>query len=51
MTKQHPLIGITTYGRDESNKFTLPSEYVDAVRRAGGIPVLLPPESAKRSPN
>lgn len=43
MTKQHPLIGITTYGRDESNKFTLPSEYVDAVRRAGGIPVLLPP--------
>lgn len=41
--KQHPLIGITTYGRDETNKFSLPSGYVDAVRRAGGIPLLLPP--------
>ena len=38
-----PLIGITTYGRDAENKFTLPAEYSDAVRRAGGIPVLLPP--------
>ncbi len=38
-----PLIGITTYGRDEENKFPLPCEYVDAVRRAKGIPVLLPP--------
>lgn len=38
-----PLIGITTYGRDETNKFPLPGEYVDAVRRAGGIPLLVPP--------
>ncbi|MFO0944562.1 MAG: gamma-glutamyl-gamma-aminobutyrate hydrolase family protein [Planctomycetota bacterium] len=38
-----PLIGITTYGRDESGKFALPAAYVDAVRRAGGIPVLVPP--------
>ena len=37
------LIGITTYGRDEDNKFPLPSEYVDAVRRAGGIALLVPP--------
>ena len=37
-----PLIGITTYGRDKENHFTLPGEYVDAVRRAGGIPVLIP---------
>jgi len=37
------LIGITTYGRDEDNRFPLPGEYVDAVRRAGGIPVLIPP--------
>jgi len=37
-----PLIGITTYGRDKENHFTLPAEYVDAVRRAGGIPVLIP---------
>ncbi len=45
-----PLIGITMYGRSEKNEFSLPAEYVDAVRRAGGIPVLLPPgeESAER---
>jgi len=40
---QRPLIGITTYGRDDDNKFSLPAEYVDSVRRAGGIPLLLPP--------
>lgn len=38
-----PVIGITTYGRDAQNQFVLPAEYVDAVRRAGGLPVLLPP--------
>ncbi|TDJ69820.1 MAG: gamma-glutamyl-gamma-aminobutyrate hydrolase family protein [Planctomycetota bacterium] len=38
-----PLVGITTYGRDGSNEFHLPAEYVDAVRRAGGIPVLMAP--------
>ena len=37
------LIGITTYARDESNKVTLPAEYIDSVRRAGGCAVLLPP--------
>lgn len=38
-----PLIGITTYGRNPENRFTLPAEYVDGVRRAGGIPLLIPP--------
>jgi putative glutamine amidotransferase len=38
-----PLIGLPTYGRDERNRFTLFAEYVDGVRRAGGVPVLLPP--------
>ncbi len=38
-----PTIGITTYGRNEHGYFTLPGEYVDAVRRAGGSAVLLPP--------
>jgi putative glutamine amidotransferase len=38
-----PLIGITTYGRNQENRFTLPAEYVDGVRRAGGIPLLIPP--------
>ena len=47
----NPIIGITTYGRYESKlstthydeHFLLPAQYVDAVRRAGGVPVLLPP--------
>ncbi|HUS24853.1 MAG TPA: gamma-glutamyl-gamma-aminobutyrate hydrolase family protein [Candidatus Binatia bacterium] len=38
-----PLIGITTYGRDERGRYTLPSEYVSAVQRAGGLPLLIPP--------
>lgn len=42
-TATRPVIGITTYGRDDSSQFTLPSQYVDAVRRAGGLPILLPP--------
>ncbi len=37
-----PLIGLTTYHRNGDHKFDLPAEYVDAVRRAGAIPVLLP---------
>jgi putative glutamine amidotransferase len=45
MTKKlkAPRIGITTYGRKEPFPFSLPSVYVDAVRAAGGVPVLLPP--------
>lgn len=38
-----PIIGITTYSVDENGSYTLPREYVDAVRRAGGIPVLVCP--------
>lgn len=38
-----PKIGITTYGRDEADSFSLPAPYVDAVRRAGGIALLLTP--------
>ena len=46
-----PIIGITTYGRHErqiesihyDGYYTLPADYVDAVRRAGGVPILLPP--------
>ena len=46
-----PIIGITTYGRNErdlanqyySEFFFVPADYVDAVRRAGGVPMLLPP--------
>ncbi len=39
-----PLIGISTYHRDgDPAAFTLPCGYVDAVRKAGGLPVLLTP--------
>ncbi|HUS23476.1 MAG TPA: gamma-glutamyl-gamma-aminobutyrate hydrolase family protein [Candidatus Binatia bacterium] len=42
MTRR-PVIGITTYGRDERGRYTLPAPYVDAVQRAGGLPMLLAP--------
>ncbi len=38
-----PVIGITTYGRNDEGRFTLPGEYVDCVRRAAGLALLLPP--------
>lgn len=38
-----PLIGVTTYGRDEGGRFELPAQYIDAVRRGGGIPMLVAP--------
>jgi putative glutamine amidotransferase len=38
-----PLIGISSYGRAGKRKsFSLPCDYVDAVRRAGGVPIVLP---------
>jgi putative glutamine amidotransferase len=40
---RRPLIGITTYGRGTDDRFRLPAPYVDAVRRAGGVPLLVPP--------
>ena len=38
-----PLIGITTYGRNDQGSFSLPVLYVDSIRRAGGIPLLIVP--------
>ena len=40
---QLPVIGITTFGQDESSRYCLASAYIEAVRVAGGLPVLLPP--------
>ncbi len=50
MTSEAPVIGITTYGRDDRGRYTLPSEYVSAVERAGAVPMLIPPipEHAQR---
>lgn len=41
----NPIIGLTTYGRDPTGAgdYTLPAAYADAIVRAGGIPVQLPP--------
>ena len=36
-------IGLTTYGIATSDGYTIPAEYVLAVHRAGGVPLLLPP--------
>jgi putative glutamine amidotransferase len=38
-----PLVGITTYPPNATDRYELPREYVAAVRRAGAIPVLLAP--------
>ena len=48
--RTHPLIGLTTYGRSKDNRYSLPVEYLDAVRRAGGIPVLIAPGEPRWEP-
>ncbi|MEO1288161.1 MAG: gamma-glutamyl-gamma-aminobutyrate hydrolase family protein [Chloroflexota bacterium] len=48
----NPIIGITTNARNDKwvtlpyydHYFVVPDVYVDAVRQAGGIPILLPPD-------
>ena len=40
---RNPFIGITTYPRSEEGGVRIPTAYVDSVRRAGGIPLLLAP--------
>ncbi|MEJ6707951.1 MAG: gamma-glutamyl-gamma-aminobutyrate hydrolase family protein [Amylibacter sp.] len=57
MSAKKPVIGILTYGRRDvavenflyDDYYASPSQYVDAVRRAGGVPVLLPPNEADLS--
>lgn len=43
MASPRPLIGLTTYPPNPGDRYELPRPYVDAVRRAGGEPVLVPP--------
>ena len=46
-----PIIAVTTYGRYEKDlsnpwykeHFSIPAQYIDAIRRAGGVPLLMPP--------
>ncbi|MDX2244152.1 MAG: gamma-glutamyl-gamma-aminobutyrate hydrolase family protein [Leptolyngbyaceae cyanobacterium bins.302] len=42
-----PIIGITTYARNEAGEISLPGHYLDAVEEAGGIPILLPPHQTQ----
>lgn len=52
-----PIIGLSTGGRIENDfagdyyqsYYSIPSLYIEAVRRAGGIPVLLPPDTANEA--
>lgn len=46
-----PLIGITCYPPNAGDRYELPSVYVSAVRRAGGIAVVLPPSAGAETPN
>ena len=43
MRLERPLIGISTRPEDENGRYALSEKYVTSVRRAGGIPILLPP--------
>ncbi len=38
-----PLIGVTSYHRNEDDRFTIPANYLEAVESAGGIPVIIAP--------
>lgn len=41
-----PVIGITTAGPNGENRYFVRAEYVNAVRRAQGLPLLLPPQES-----
>jgi putative glutamine amidotransferase len=43
MINPYPVIGITMYGKNVTGDYCLQSAYVNAIRNAGGIPILLPP--------
>lgn len=43
MKSKPPLIGITTAGQLDTRLFCIRGDYVEAVRLAGGLPILLPP--------
>lgn len=49
MGARTPRIGITMYGQEEG-RYSLPVEYVEAVRRAGGVPLLMAPGETRTGP-
>ncbi|MEK7748292.1 MAG: gamma-glutamyl-gamma-aminobutyrate hydrolase family protein [Nitrospirota bacterium] len=44
MPSDCPLIGLSTRGKDENGRYAVSARYVSCIIRAGGNPVLLPPE-------
>ena len=46
MEKIKPVIGLSAYPSGDGHGYHTPREYVEAVVRAGGVPVLLPPMGA-----
>ena len=38
-----PLIGITSYHRNEEDRFTIPAKYLEVIESAGGIAVVIAP--------
>jgi putative glutamine amidotransferase len=48
--QRSPIIGITTYSRNEAGEFNLPGAYVDAVQLSGGVPLLIPPNQTDPTP-
>ncbi len=44
-----PLITVTTPEQQQTRLYCLRCDYVDAVRRSGGLPVLLPPGEPEES--
>ncbi|GAN81054.1 gamma-glutamyl-gamma-aminobutyrate hydrolase family protein [Acidocella aminolytica] len=44
-----PLIGLTSYARNEQNRYELPANYLECVYRAGGTPVVLTPVGSGQS--
>ena len=41
--KKLPKIGLTMYGQNDERHFTIPSEYINSITRAGGLPIVMPP--------
>ena len=48
LARPQPVIGLSTYGIAHSEGFNIPAEYVQAILRAGGLPLLLPTAAVER---
>ncbi|BAZ11588.1 peptidase C26 [Calothrix sp. NIES-4071] len=44
-----PTIGITTFNQNQDGQYHIKNTFVEAVRRCGGLPILLPPGQSEES--